>query len=75
MFAIQNIRTGKFMFGTDYRYYPPRQRTSYNRMITYEDYASAKSDLLCRRCGENYCVVELERPKVKFIYHDPSHNG
>lgn len=23
MFAIQNIKTGKFLYGTDYRYRPP----------------------------------------------------
>lgn len=28
MFAIQNIKTGKFLYGTDYRYRPPHQRTS-----------------------------------------------
>ena len=28
MYAIQNIRTGKFVYGTDYRFYPPHQRTS-----------------------------------------------
>lgn len=27
MFAIQNIKTGKFLTGTDYSYYPPHQRT------------------------------------------------
>lgn len=27
MFAIQNIKTGKFVYGTDYRYFPRHQRT------------------------------------------------
>lgn len=37
MFAIQNQKTGKFLYGTDYRYNPPRQRTSFNEMRTYSD--------------------------------------
>lgn len=37
MFAIQNQKTGKFLYGTDYRYNPPRQRTNFNEMRTYSD--------------------------------------
>lgn len=35
MFAIQNQKTGKFLYGTDYRYNPPRQRTSFNEIVSH----------------------------------------
>lgn len=36
MFAIQNIKTGKFLYGTDYRYRPPHQRTSNTKKLCNE---------------------------------------
>lgn len=44
MFAIQNIKTGKFLYGTDYRYRPPHQRTSKTKMLTYSSIAEAAHD-------------------------------
>lgn len=44
MFAIQNIKTGKFLYGTDYRYRPPHQRTSNTKMLTYSSIAEAAHD-------------------------------
>ena len=67
MLAIQNIKTGEFVYGTDYRYSPPRQRTSLNQVRTYENLAQAKSDYLCRRCGKNYRIVCLKRVEVKRV--------
>ena len=60
MFAIQNKRTAQFVFGTDYRFHPPRQRTSMNKLCTYESAAEANADRLNRRCGRDYVVVEIE---------------
>lgn len=67
MFAIQNIKTGKFVTGTDYRYYPPRQRTHKNQMLTYGDLYSAKSDFNYRSCGKDYRIVCLKTIEVKRI--------
>lgn len=52
MFAIQNIKTGKFLYGTDYRYRPPHQRTSNTKMLTYSSIAEAAHDFwVKRKCG------------------------
>ena len=64
MYAIQNIKTGKFVYGTDYRYPKPRQRTNHNQMLTYADYESANCDFRTRRCGKGYRIVEVEVRKV-----------
>lgn len=65
MYAIQNIKTGKFVYGTDYRYYPRHQRTSHNRLLTYDTLAQAKSDYLHRQCGKDYRIVVLKTVQVK----------
>lgn len=65
MFAIQNHRTGKFMFGTDYRYNPPRQRTSCDEMRTYYDLRDAVIDYNNRRCGKDYRIVVLKPVEVE----------
>ena len=71
MYAIQNIKTGKFVYGTDYRYSKPNkkfnQRTSHNQMLTYADYESAKSDFRRRGCGKDYRIVVLKTVEVKRV--------
>lgn len=67
MYAIQNIKTGKFVFGTDYRYYPRHQRTSFEQMLTYDEYYFAECDFIHRGCGKDYRIVELEPVKVKRV--------
>lgn len=67
MYAIQNIKTGKFVYGTDYRYYPRRQRTSFEKMLTYDELFFAECDFKSRRCGRDYRIVELEPVKVKRV--------
>lgn len=67
MFAIQNRRTGKFVYGTDYCYYPRHQRTDFERMLTYDEYRFAESDFLSRGCSKDYRIVELEPVKVKRV--------
>lgn len=55
MFAIQNIKTGKFLYCTDYRYRPPHQRTSNTKMLTYSSIAEAAHDFwVKRKCGKDY---------------------
>ena len=71
MFAIHNIETGKFVYGTDYRYPKPKkkwnQRTSHDQMLTYSDYESAKSDFIRRGCGKDYRIVVLKTVEVKRV--------
>lgn len=68
MYAIQNIKTGKFVYGTDYRYFPRHQRTSFNQMLTYDEYYFAECDFLSRGCSKDYRIVELEPVKVKRVF-------
>lgn len=75
MFAIQNIKTGKFVMGTDYRYNPPHQRTSFNQAITYGMLAQVKSDFMHRRCGKDYRIVVLKRVEVKRVIDFDSAEG
>ena len=67
MYAIQNIKTGKFVYGTDYRYFPRHQRTSFNQMLTDDEYYFAECDFLSRGCSKDYRIVELEPVKVKRV--------
>lgn len=71
MYAIQNVKTGKFVYGTDYRYFPRRQRTSFNRMLTYEDLEDAQSDFLHRQCGKDYKIAVLKTVEVKRLIEPP----
>lgn len=75
MFAIQNIKTGKFVYGTDYRYFPPHQRTSRNQDLTYDALAYAKSDFTHRQCGKQYRVVCLKTIEVKRVIDFDSEDG
>lgn len=74
MYAIQNIKTGKFVYGTDYRYKNSNkkynQRTSHNQMLTYADYESAKSDFRRRGCGKDYRIVVLKTVEVKRVIEE-----
>lgn len=60
MFAIRNKKTNKWVWGTDYRYDPPHQRTDIDKALTFNSEESAKDALLNRRCGKEYEVVEVE---------------
>jgi len=58
MFVIINRKTGLFVYGTDYRYYPPHQRTSDEIALTFETYEYAEVAFRTRRCGKDYRIVE-----------------
>lgn len=60
MYAIQNYKTKKFVFGTDRRRFPPIQRTSHEKMLTYEDIEEALVDFQNRRCGGSYEIVHID---------------
>ena len=67
MYAIQNIKTGKFVYGTDYRYNRPKQRTSKDEMLTYATDWHAQLDFKKRRCGKDYRIVVLKTIGVKRV--------
>lgn len=68
MYAIQNIKTGKFLYGTDYRYRPPHQRTSNTKMLTYSSIAEAALPLNPKVvCGKDYRIVVLKSVEVKRV--------
>jgi len=60
MFVIQNIKTKKFVSGSDRRYDPPHQITSNSEALTFEDWQDAKHAFTIRRCNQNYKIVEAE---------------
>lgn len=73
MYAIQNINTGKFVCGTDYRFHPPHQRTSKSEMLTYSTLAEVSHAFwVKRKCGKNYRIVKLKKPEVEktFDYYE-----
>lgn len=76
MYAIQHIRTGRFVCGTDYRYSPPHQRVSDKQMLTYDLLAYAKSDFNRRSCSPRYFrIVRLMPVKVAQVIYLDSENG
>lgn len=59
MYAIRNKKTGRWLYGTDYRYNPPHQRTSDDMAIIFENKEIARYALRARRCGKCYEVVPV----------------
>lgn len=59
MFAIRNKRTGRWVYGTDYRYFPHRQRTSFDRALIFEDRESAELEFKVRSCCKDYEIVPV----------------
>ena len=66
MYAIYNKKQLKFLYGTDYRYSPPHQRTSYNRLLTYASREEAENDMCVRKCNKNYVVVGIV-PHIRWL--------
>lgn len=60
MYAIRNKKTKKWVYGTDYRCDPRKQRTSFDRALTYEHLDSAEIDFMVRGCGKDYKVVPVK---------------
>lgn len=58
--VIKNMRTGKYVYGTDYRYCKRRQRTSHNMALTFESYYDANREYFHRKCGKAYKIVKME---------------
>ncbi|MGF2144051.1 hypothetical protein ACQUEF_01725 [Vagococcus fluvialis] len=65
MFAIRNKKDKRWVYGTDYRNDPPKQRLSTERAILCKDKESALLEMKLRRVNsKRYEVVEVEL-KVK----------
>ena len=71
MYAIMNIKTGKFVYGTDYtRRINTRthnQRTSKNKMLTFATIEEVEQAFKMRGCGKDYRIVVLKTIEVKRI--------
>lgn len=65
MYAIKNTRTGKWLYGTDYRRSPPIQRTCTERVATFYDEEDALRELKHRKCGKDYKVLKVQINEVK----------
>ena len=78
MYAIMNIKTAKFVYGTDYRYGRPgkkfNQRTSKNKMLTFANLEEAELAFKMRGCGNDYRIVVLKTIEVKRILEKGKEN-
>ena len=61
MYAIRNKITGQWLYGTDYRECPPRQRTSNRQALTFETLEDAEYEFKKRECDKH----EYEIGKVQ----------
>ena len=59
MYAIRHKRTKMWVYGTDYRPLPYRQKTSSVNALTYRTYALARVDFASRMCGQEYEIVRV----------------
>lgn len=60
MYAIKNRKTNKWVYGTDYRYHPHQQRTSYEALIVFSTYDDdAVREFNHRQCGKDYDIVPI----------------
>jgi hypothetical protein len=60
MYAIKNIITQQWVYGTDFRYNPHHQRISDRQALTWENEVEANLQFKHRQCGKDYKVVEVE---------------
>ena len=60
MFAIRSKKDKRWVYGTDYRYNPPRQKLSYEEVKIYKDEATALVDARFRQINFNkYQLVSV----------------
>lgn len=64
VYAIKNTRTGKWMYGTDFRRNPRTQRTSSEKAMLFDEEMDAVEQFRYRQCGKDYKVVEVELVEV-----------
>lgn len=63
-YAIQNKRTKKFVFGTDWRFSPPHQITESEVGMIFTEKFDAEITMSVRKCGKEYEVVEIKPLEV-----------
>lgn len=56
MYGIINVRTRKWLYGTDFNRHT--QRTSYERALLFEDLEDAEIAFKHRKCGKDYRIVK-----------------
>ena len=71
----EDIKTGKFVYGTDYRYFPRHQRTSRTQMRTYNCLNHARADFISCGCGNDYRIVCLKSVEVERVIEFDSPDG
>lgn len=59
MYAIVNRKTGKWLYGTDFRRDPHTQRTSDDIAMTFGTRERAEAEYAKRQCGKTYEVVAV----------------
>ena len=64
-YAIRNKRTGRWVYGTDYRYSPPHQRTSKDTALLFDDHKIAKLEFEIRRCSNAYEIVPVKLEELE----------
>lgn len=72
MWAIRNKRTKKWLYGTDFdRNGRPQQRTSFDMVMTWDEYKYAEMDFKWRRCGKDYEIVPI---RIEVVESDGNNN-
>lgn len=72
MYAIINAKTGKYLFGTDFRFSPPRQRTSTDKALTFENKEEAEIECRRRKCGKAYKIKKI---KIEIMEEEEKEDG
>ena len=65
IYAIQNKRTKRFYFGTDYRFEPPRQRTDPEFAKLFYTKDSAEVEFKVRKINREYKIVPVKIEIIK----------
>ena len=62
MYVIMNIKTGEYVWGTDFNYSPYRQRISDSCAIIFETEEDVRREFKRRQCDKDYrmCKVKLD---------------
>lgn len=74
MYAILNIKTEKFVYGTKFGS-PVHQRTSDKKMMTFESEEEARYAFKLRKCGVQYRIVKLAPIAVEKVFEFDKRNG
>lgn len=65
MYAIKNTRTGKWLYGTDFRRSPHRQFTSFEMAMTEEHLLEIEYQFNRRKCSKDYKIVKVKLSEVQ----------